>query len=60
MIDRRRILTKIVQSFSVVGIFFAGYPFIKYLRHALGIKLVEECSLDYLAKSTREHYKFIF
>jgi len=29
MIDRRRILTKIVQLFSVVGIFFTGYPFIK-------------------------------
>ena len=29
MIDRRKMLTRIVQSFSIFGAFFVGYPFIK-------------------------------
>ena len=29
MIDRRRILIRIVQSFSIIGAFFVSYPFIK-------------------------------
>ena len=29
MIDRRKMLTRIVQFFSIFGAFFVGYPFIK-------------------------------
>jgi DNA-directed RNA polymerase II subunit RPB2 len=31
----------------------SGYPFIKFLRRGVGIKLLEECSTDYLANSTK-------
>ena len=31
----------------------SGYPFIKYLRRAIGIKLLEECTLDYLSNTTK-------
>ena len=31
----------------------SGYPFIKFLRRVIGIKLLEECTTDYLANTTK-------